>query len=231
MEIAQVLVERAQVERGLAAALVGLERGPVALAGPIVLPHAVMEETQIVPGRRVARIHVEDALVGVHRGLPALRVAVPLGRALEPHLGRVGGRDERAHHAGQQGLAGLSLEVPDGLEGEQGLAGARIEPQPVLLDHHLPVPHHQAQLGQRRPHVGREAARAVERGAHLAHARPALEQIRGRAHRDQLAEAQAARIVAQQAEAPELRAALGGQAQEPRQLPQREDPFERRINA
>ena len=125
----------------------------------------------------------------------------------------------------------VSRSSSHGLEREQGLAGARIEPQPVLLDHHLALAYHQAQLGQRRPHVGGEAARSVERGAHLAHARPVLQQVRGRAHRDQLAEAEAARIVAQQAQAPELRAALGGQTQEPRQLPQREDPFERRTSA
>jgi hypothetical protein len=53
----------------------------------------------------------------------------------------------------------------------------------------------------------------------------------GRAGRHQLAEAQAARIVAQEAEAPELRAPLGRQAQEPGQLPQREDAFERRASA
>jgi len=90
---------------------------------------------------------------------------------------------------------------------------------------------HQPQLGQRRPHIGGEPARPVERGADLAHAGPALQQVRRRAHRDQLAEAQAARIVAQQTQSAELRPALGREAQEPRQLPQREDPFDWRTSA
>ena len=87
------------------------------------------------------------------------------------------------------------------------------------------------QLGERSLDVRDEAPGAVERGPHLAHARAALEELRGGPGRDQLAEADPARVVAQEAQAPELGSPLGGQPQEPRQLAQREHPLGRMTSA
>ena len=106
-----------------------------------------------------------------------------------------------------------------------------IEPQAVLLDDHPAIVEHEPQLGERGLDVRDEAPRPVERGPHLAHARPALEELGRGPGRDQLAEAQAPRVVAQEPEPAELRAPLGGQPQEPRQLAQREHPLGRRTSA
>jgi hypothetical protein len=223
-EVAQVLVERAQVERGLAAGVVGLERGAVAGLGALVAPHPVLEQAQVVPRGGIAGVDVHHALVGLDGRLPALGVAVPRRRAREPDLGGVRGRDERADHAHQERLAGLTLEIA-ALEVQQRLAGARVEAQPVLFDHDLLVLYHQPQLCQRGLGVRGEAPRAVERLAHLAHRRAALEEGRSRAGRHELAEAVAGRIAPQQAEALELPGALRRQPQEPGQLPQGENPL------
>ena len=112
----------------------------------------------------------------------------------------------------------VSLLEVSGREVEQRLAGARVEAQAVLLDHHLAVADHQAQLGQRSLHARGEPPRPVERGPHLAHARAALEELRGRPGRDQLAEAEprAGRRAAGRDAGAGSR--VGGQPQEPRQL-------------
>ena len=107
----------------------------------------------------------------------------------------------------------------------------RVEAQPVLLDHHPAVVQHQAELREGRLHVGGQTPGPVEGGPHLPHAGPALQQLHRGAGRDQLAEADPARILAQESQTAQLGAPLGGQPQEPRQLAQREHPLGRTTSA
>src|SRR5215468_411248 len=223
-QIIEVLVERAQVEGGLAAGVVGVEGRAIAGLRTLVASHAVLEEAQVVPGRRVSGIDGDHPLVGLHRGLPALGLAVPRRGAGEPDLRGVGGRDERADETGEQRLARLPLEVGS-VEVEQGLARARIETEPVLLYHDALVVYHEPELGERRLRLGGEPARAVEGLAHLAHRRTAFEEGGGDPRRHQLAETIAARVAPHESQALELSRPLGRQPQEPRQLPEGENPF------
>ena len=90
-------------------------------------------------------------------------------------------------------------------------------------DHDALVFHLEPQLGQRRLRVGREPAGAGECLAHLADARPRLQQRRSHAARHQLPEPVADGLDAEEPEPPELGGALGREPQEPGQLPQAED--------
>jgi len=223
-KVAQVLVERAQVEGGLAAGVVGVESGPIAGLGPLVASHAVLEESQIVPGRGVAGVDFDHALVGFHGRFPALRIAVPRRRAREPDLGGVGGRDEGPDHAHEEGLARLSLEG-DAVEIQERLPGARIEAQAILLDHDALVLHDQPHLGEGRLRPRSQAPRAVQGLAYLAHRRSPVEQCGGDPRGHELPEAIPGRVAPHESQALELGGPLGREPQEPRQLPECKYPF------
>src|SRR5215472_10644442 len=142
VKIVQVFVEGAEVEGGLAAGVIRVESRAIAGLRPLVAAHAVLEQAQVVPGRRVGGIDGDHAFVGLHRRLPALGLAVPRRGASEPDLRGVGGRDERADESGEERLARFPLEVC-ALEVEEGLARARIEAKPVLLHHDALILHHE----------------------------------------------------------------------------------------
>ena len=209
-DVVEVFVQRAQVEGGLAARLIGLEGGAVAGARLLVPPHAVLEEAQVVPCRGIAGIDADHALVRVHGLFPALGIAVPGGGAREPRLRRVRRGNERPDHAHGQGLPGLALEVARG-EVEEALTGAGVETQPVLLDDDALVVDEEPELGQGRLGAGGEALGAVEGGPHLPHGGALPEQRRGRARRHDVPEAIARRVGAEQPQALELGRALGGE--------------------
>ena len=184
---AQVLVERAQVERRLAAAIVGAERLLIALPGAIVVAHAVLEQPQVVPRRGIVGIERDDPLVGIDGRLPALRVPVPRRGPRKPDLGGICGGHERPHQTGERRLPALALELTD-TEVEEALARAWVEPHPVLLDDDALVLDDESELGQWRLRVGRHAPRPLERFPHPPDGGAALEQTRRHPRRHQLAE-------------------------------------------
>jgi hypothetical protein len=119
----------------------------------------------------------------------------------------------------------VSFSRADPVEIEEGLAGARIEAEPVLLDHDALVLHDQPQLGEGRLRVGGEAPGAVEGLAHLAHGGAPFEERGGDPRGHELPEAIAGGVAPHQSETLELGCPLGREPQEPRQLPECEYPF------
>jgi hypothetical protein len=185
-----------------------------------------MQEAEVVPRRRIVGIDGDDLLVRLHRFLPALGIAVPPGRALEPLVSGRGRRDERPDQPERQGLASLALEVIQ-IEVEEALPCPRIEAHGAVGGHDASTPHGEPQLaeGARRP--WQQPPRALEREPHLAHAGPGLEEGGGHARPHQVAEAIARFIWTEQPQAAELGRALRAQAEQARQLPRGEDAFGR----
>src|SRR5262249_49642989 len=167
-ELAEVLVERTQVERCLTTALVALERLPVAVSRPLVTTHPVLEQAEVVPGGSIAGVDHHHALVRFDRRFPARRVTVHFRRARKPYFRLLRRRHHRSHHAREERLLGLALEVED-LEVEQRLARPRVEALAILRHDH-PVPlEDEPEFGQWLLSVRGETTHAVERLADLPH--------------------------------------------------------------
>ena len=199
LDIAPILVERAEVVRRLAAPIVLLEGRAIGALRLVVAPHAMQEQPEVVPRRRVRRIDGHHTPIGVDGFLPLSGITFLFARALEPRLRLLDGRRERAHEPGHERGRGGFLQIVR-LQVEHRLSRPGIEADAVRLRDQAPVVDDQTHFGERMLHLGVLTTQGHERLADLANGGAGIEESTRGTQRQQIAKRVARTIRSQEIE-------------------------------